>query len=223
MHNQSANLSCQAAHALESPGNNRPHRRSEITYEEGECLLELGDLLLGERISLQYGVSTASRGWPAGGRCVDFPRRGMGAGVGQRGAYCYAPCLLWRGGLAGEVQSRAENNRQTGAGYGGVYKGRCGVCRRFGRVCGWTVRVELAVRLAALAAPCAVGRGLIAAEKGKAGRYSPAPELCSCDGAAARPGDRPSSAIPITQRASVHCPSEATVERPRLRLRLRLP
>lgn len=28
-----------------------------VTYEEGECLLELGDLLLGERISLQYGVS----------------------------------------------------------------------------------------------------------------------------------------------------------------------
>ena len=166
----------------------------------------------------------------------------MGAGGGQRGAYCYAPCLLWGGGLAGKVQSRAENNRQTGAGYGGVYKGRCGVCRRFGRVCGWTVRVELAVRLAALAAlaaPCAacaacaagaVGRarrGLIAAEKGKAGRYSPAPELCSCDGAAVRqpgrPGDRPSSAIPITQRASVHCPSEATVESPRLQLRLRLP
>ena len=78
-------------------------------------------------------------------------------------------------------------------------------------------------RLAALAAPCAVGRGLIAAEKGKAGRYSPAPELCSCDGAAARPGDHPFSAIPITQRARVHCSSEATVESPRLRLRLRLP
>ena len=76
------------------------------------------------------------------------------------------------------------------------------MCRRFGRVCGWTVRVELAVRLAALSAPCAVGRGLITAKSGKAGRYSPAPELCSCDGAAARPGDHSSSAIPITQRAS---------------------
>jgi hypothetical protein len=66
--------------------------------------------------------------------------------------------------------------------------------------------VELAVRLAALAAPCAVGRGLITAKKGKAGRYSPAPELCSCNGAAAGPGDpgdHSFNAIPITQRTSV--------------------
>jgi hypothetical protein len=44
----------------------------ENTHEEGECLLELGDLLLGKRVSLWYAVSTLSRVLPAGWRCVDF-------------------------------------------------------------------------------------------------------------------------------------------------------
>jgi hypothetical protein len=32
-------------------------RKREETYKERKCLLELGDLLLGERISLRYLVS----------------------------------------------------------------------------------------------------------------------------------------------------------------------
>lgn len=67
-----SNVLLTRANALKPLGNDTPHRGKEYTYEEGECFLELGDLLLGKRISLQHAVSTLSRVLPAGWRCVDF-------------------------------------------------------------------------------------------------------------------------------------------------------
>lgn len=75
----------------------------ENTYEEGECLLELGDLLLGERVGLQYAVSSVSLWWTVGWRGVDF-QGGVRARDNRRGGY--APCLLW--GVVWRRECRVE-------------------------------------------------------------------------------------------------------------------
>jgi hypothetical protein len=70
------------------------------THKQGECLLELGDLLLGKRVSLSLAVSL---GRPRGGRLAPcFPRRGRET-RGRRGVD--APCLLVGVWAAGDCRA----------------------------------------------------------------------------------------------------------------------